>query len=78
MLFWKYYSNKESKTNKAEWGTGLFRYLEDGETARIVADTAAVCGDETTKSVLDDLLDIIWSGKGPVPTASGPLAGKNL
>lgn len=41
MLFWKYHANK-SKPEKAQWSSGLHRYLSDNEAALILRDIALV------------------------------------
>lgn len=37
MPYWKYHCN-ENQTNKASWGTGIYRYLSDDESLRILWD----------------------------------------
>lgn len=40
MLFWKYYSNKN--TDAVLWGTGLYRYLDDRTAVKILQDIVRV------------------------------------
>ena len=40
MLFWNYYSNRN--TDAASWGTGLFRYVDDETTLKLLKDIVEV------------------------------------
>ena len=40
MLFWNYYSNRN--TDAASWGTGLFRYVDDETTMKLLKDIIEV------------------------------------
>jgi len=70
LYFWDYYQNPNSPETIA-WGTHLFRYLTDAQTARIIKSVREAVQDGRTRSLLDSLLQEVW-GSGDVLPASGP------
>jgi hypothetical protein len=74
LYFWAYCTNK---AKKPAWGTGLFRYLEDGQVHRILADVASTVRDENTKAEIDYLVSQAFGNK-PAPPASGCLPEKSI
>lgn len=73
LYFWAYCSNKAKTPN---WRTGLFRYLEDGQVHRILADVADTLTDKAAKDEVDFLIADTF-GTGPAPPASGCLPEKS-
>src|ERR1700726_4093840 len=53
LFFWAYHSNS---AKKPDWRTGLFRYLEDDQVHRILADIASTVRDENTTRQLNELI----------------------
>lgn len=53
--FWNYYRNKKSLI--PSWGSKKFRFLEDNQVAAILHDLKDVVQNETTKSMIGDLLE---------------------
>lgn len=73
LYFWAYCTNS---AKRPVWGTGLFRYLEDGQVHRILEDIAATVRDEKTKASLNILITDSFGGT-PAPPPSGCLAAKS-
>ncbi len=69
LFFWAYCSNSGKKP---DWRTGLFRYLEDEQVHRILADVASTVRDEDTKSEIGGLISQAFEGAS-APLASGCL-----
>lgn len=70
LYFWDYYS---ISNNKADWGSGLFRYLDDNTTIAILSDLATSVKDQDTQSKIIDILKYAF-GKAPDinPIRNGP------
>ena len=55
MHFWHYYKNKNNP-EKAQWGQGLYRYLDDYTCARILADIVNIKSDIKEKENAQNIL----------------------
>jgi len=53
LFFWDYYS---INSDKPLWGTGLFRYLDDGQVKRILLDLKQTVQSEQHEEILEELL----------------------
>jgi len=71
--FWTYYRNTSDRD--PFWGTLLFRYLEDGQVHRILADVSETVGDSSAREIVDRLIKRHF-GSGPAPSAVGALTAK--
>jgi hypothetical protein len=69
--FWRYYRNGDG--DHPMWGTLLFRYLEDGQIHRILADISETVGESQTREIVDRLI-VKHFGDGDAPPAKGALA----
>ena len=67
LYFWEYYT---SGSGRPDWRTGLFRYIDDGQVHRILADISAKVQDKDTKALINGLVTQAF-GKGSAPPASG-------
>lgn len=56
MLFWNYYFNPNSPT-KAHIGTGLFRYIDDYQSAQILRDIVEIKKDTPDSTLAKELLE---------------------
>ena len=56
MLFWKYYHNSNS-SDKAFWGTGLFRYVENDAAYHLLNDIINIKTSEKDKELVQEMLD---------------------
>ncbi len=52
LFFWDYYS---INSDKPLWGTGLFRYLDDGQVKRILLDLKQTVQSEQHEEILEEL-----------------------
>ena len=73
LFFWAYC---DTDSHQPEWHRGLFRYLDDGQVHRILADVAETVRDEKTRAEIDALIQSAF-GSGPAPPASGCLPEKS-
>ena len=56
--FWNYYKNENAKNPSIPlWGSKRFRYLEDDQVAAILHDLKDVVQNETTQSLISELLE---------------------
>lgn len=55
MSFWKYYQNNSDKA-PMQWGTGLFRYLNDGASVAILKDIIKIKNNNLEKKQAEDFL----------------------
>jgi hypothetical protein len=53
--FWNYHKNK--KSTKILWNSGRFRYLEDNQVAAILHDLKCVVQNDSTKSMISNILE---------------------
>jgi len=67
LYFWEYY---RIASKQPDWRTGLFRYLNDTQAHRILADMATIIQDNDTKAIVNDLIAQAF-GKNPAPPALG-------
>ena len=74
LYYWAYSS---TRTGRPDWRTGLFRYLEDGQIHRILADVAATVRDENTKAEIKHLIKQAFGNVQP-PPANGCLPQKSV
>jgi len=72
LYFWDYYSTRGG----ARWGTGLIRYLNDEQIARILVDLKETLRDEKSKTMVVNLLSQDFPNITPSP-ASGPRIKKS-
>jgi hypothetical protein len=70
LSFWRYYRNDKGGT--PFWGSLLFRYLNDSQVHRILADTAAAVGDSHSKEIAQSLILRKFKNSSP-PVAVGAL-----
>lgn len=70
LYFWDYYSTERTK-EKAIWGTGLIRYLNDDQVVRILMDLKETLRDEKAKAMVITLLNQEFP-KVSLPPVSGP------
>ncbi len=68
--FWNYYCNAGDRS--LFWGTMLFRYLEDAQVHRILADISGTAGDSSAREIVDRLIKKHF-GNTAVPFVSGAL-----
>jgi hypothetical protein len=73
LLFWRYHST----TNKADWRTGLVRYVEDEQVHTILSDMSTVCGFSQSGIVARALLEKHF-GAGQVPPPNGAIKGVDV
>lgn len=73
LFYWAYVDNT---SNKPDWRTGLFRYLEDGQVHRILADILSTVRDQRTKAEIAYLIQKLYGDK-PAPLAAGCLPEKS-
>lgn len=73
LYFWAYY---KISANEPSWKTGLFRYLDDGQVHRILADVAATVRDQSTRDTMNDLIHRVF-GTQIAPPPSGFLREKS-
>ena len=67
LYFWDYYSTRGG----ARWNTGLIRYLNDDQIARILVDLRQTLHDEKAKTIVGEILSKDFLKAEP-PPASGP------
>lgn len=60
MSFWKYYQNNSDKA-PTQWGTGLFRYIDDKASVAILKDIITIKKSEQEKKRAQDFLDYFVS-----------------
>jgi len=53
--FWNYHKN--TKSDKILWNSGRFRYLDDNQVAAILHDLKSVVQNDTTKSIISNILE---------------------
>ena len=72
--FWHYYKNKDD-SNKAQWGSGLFRYMKDETSARILADIVEIKKNDDEKERAKRMLEYYCNTKridiNNIPEADG-------
>lgn len=56
LKFWDYYRNPNAPTSK-KWGSGLFRYLEDDVTLRILNDAKKIVTDDEARTKIQNIID---------------------
>jgi len=62
LFFWAYCTNAAKRPT---WKEGLFRYLEDGQVHRILADVALTVRDENCKERIQELVRQRFKGEPP-------------
>ena len=72
ILFWKYYFNRK-KTDKIVFGSGLYRYLTDIESAQILRDIAIVKDDDFSKAFFIHFCEVHGIEPGNLVAPSGAL-----
>ncbi|HCH28653.1 MAG TPA: hypothetical protein DEW35_04010 [Ruminococcaceae bacterium] len=74
--FWKYYYN-QSSPNHIQWGTGLFRYLNNEQSARILKDIADIKKKTKDEALAEEFFSYFCSvsglDKNDIPPANGAL-----
>jgi hypothetical protein len=74
LYFWAYL---DTKTGRPDWRTGLFRYLEDEQVHRILADVAETARDENTRATVKKLIAQEFGTVSP-PSATGCLPERSI
>ena len=74
ILFWNYYANSNNP-EKANWGSGLHRYLEDKQAAQILRDVAKVKVGTADEKLALDFYNHFCKVKGIDDSNLGGLSG---